>query len=92
MGYSVAISDGMLLAGAPYARSGQGVAYAFSEPPGGWQNEAAGKEIVAADGAPNNSFGDVVALGGGVLGVSAPYWPDGGLGPDGAVYVFGDTH
>jgi hypothetical protein len=90
MGYSVAISDGMLLAGAPYVRSGQGIAYAFSEPPGGWQNEAAGREIAAADGAPNNFFGDVVAIGaGGVLGVSAPYWPDGGLSPNGAVYVFG---
>jgi hypothetical protein len=90
MGNAVAISDGMLLAGAPYARGGQGLVYAFFEPPGGWQNEAAGKDIAAADGAPNNLFGDVVAIGGGVLGVSAPYWPDGGLGPDGAVYIFGD--
>jgi hypothetical protein len=92
MGYSVAISGRTLFAGAPYVHSEQGIAYVFSEPSGGWQNEAAGREIAAADGAPNNFFGDVVAIGaGGVLGVSAPYWPDGGLSPNGAVYVFGSA-
>jgi hypothetical protein len=91
LGYSVAISGGTLFTGAPYVHSDQGLAYVFSEPPGGWRNEAAGEEVAVADGSPNNLFGSVVAIGGGVLGVSAPYWPDGGLTPDGAVYVFGES-
>jgi hypothetical protein len=91
MGLSVAISDRTLIAGAPYVHGEQGVAYVFSEPSGGWQNLAGGEEISASDGAANNLFGLGVAIGGGVLGVSAPYWPDGGLSPEGAVYVFGES-
>ena len=91
MGCSVAISDRMLFTGAPYVHAEQGIAYVFGEPLGGWQNLAGGEEIRASDGSANNLFGLGVAIGGGVLGVSAPYWPDGGLSPDGAVYVFGES-
>jgi FG-GAP repeat len=90
MGYSVAMSDRTLFTGAPYVHSERGIAYVFSEPPGGWQNLAAGEEISASDGAANNLFGWGVAIGGGVLGVSAYGWPDGGLSAFGAVYVFGE--
>jgi hypothetical protein len=91
MGYSVAVSDRTLFAGAPYVHGERGIAYVFSEPSGGWQNLAGGAEVSASDGASNNFFGGGVAIGGEVLGVSSPYWPDGGLSPDGAVYVFGES-
>jgi hypothetical protein len=89
MGYSVAISGTTLIAGAPYVRNQQGVAYVFNEPPGGWQDEAAGEAIVANDAMSNNLFGLRVAIGGGVLGIATPYWPGPYPNSDGAVYIFG---
>jgi hypothetical protein len=90
LGYSVAISDTTLLAGAPFAHSHYGVVYVFSEATGGWQSGPSGVAISASDGAPNNVFGNAVGVGGGVLAVSAVGWPNGSTTTaDGAVYVFG---
>lgn len=91
LGYSVAISGSTLIAGAPGARSSQGVAYVFSEPPGGWKTGPGGVAISASDGAANNSFGLPVGIGGGVVAISAPDWPTGFPNNDGAVYVFGPS-
>ena len=71
MGYSVAISGKTLLTGADGARAAQGVAYVFTEPPGGWQTAPGGLGISASDGAPNNEFGAAVAIGGRPGGVCA---------------------
>ena len=90
LGYSVAVSGTTLVAGAGDAHSHQGVAYVFSEPDGGWQNVSGGLAVSASDGSPNNAFGAAVGIGGGVLTVSAPGWPN-GVGGDGAVYIFGQV-
>jgi hypothetical protein len=91
LGSSVAISGSTLLAGAPDVHDGQGLAYVFAEPEGGWEDSSRGEAIAASDGSPNNYFGHSVSVGEGVLGVTAVGWPDGGASPDGAVYVFGKS-
>jgi hypothetical protein len=87
LGFSVAISDKTLLAGAPFANSHKGVSYVFSEPSGGWQTGPGGIPIAASDATPNEGFGYAVGVGGGVLALSAPDASNG----DGAVYVFGES-
>jgi archaellin len=90
LGYSVALSGRTLLSGAADTHNHQGTAYVFSEPAGGWQTGAGGTPISASDGAASNGFGAAVGIGGGVLTVSAPGWPN-GIGGDGAVYIFGQV-
>lgn len=92
LGYSVAISGATVLSGAPFARVGQGISYIFREPAGGWQNVSGGEPLTASDAAPFNGFGTAVGIGGGVLAISAPGWPDGGTEQNGAVYVLGSSH
>jgi hypothetical protein len=87
LGFSVAISDKTLLAGAPFANSHKGVSYVFSEPSGGWQTEPGGIPIAVSDATPNEGFGSAVGVGGGVLALSAPDASNG----DGAVYIFGES-
>lgn len=91
LGYSLVLNGKELAAGAPGAHSNQGVVYAFTEPSGGWQNHASAREIIAADGAANNNFGLSVSFGGGVIVAGALGWPNGGLDPSGAVYIFGNA-
>jgi hypothetical protein len=89
LGLSVAISDTTLLAGAPFADSHKGVSYVFSEPSGGWQTGPGGVPITASGGVAYDEFGAGVGVGGGVLAISEPGWPNGGIDQDGAVYIFG---
>jgi len=90
LGYSVAISGATLLAGAADAHNHEGVAYVFSEPSGGWQTGSGGVAVGASDAEPDDGFGNAVGIGGGVLAVSASGW-QGGIGGDGAIYVFGKS-
>jgi hypothetical protein len=92
LGWSVALSGEILVAGAPFERTGQGFVYVFSEPSGGWQDGAQAEQIAASDGSANNNFGYSVSIGGGVIAASAFGWPAGGDSPDGAAYVFGDNN
>jgi hypothetical protein len=78
-----------LAAGAPGALGQQGLVYLFREPSGGWKSGSGGFAVAASDGAPDNSFGNAVGVGDGVLAVSASGWPSGSGDADGAVYVFG---
>ncbi len=88
LGYSVAISGATLLAGAPFARSHDGLSYVFSEPSGGWQAGPGGAAIGASDAGPGDVFGNAVGIGGGALAISAEGWPNGSSSADGAIYVF----
>jgi hypothetical protein len=88
-GDSVAISGTGLAAGAPGALGQQGLVYLFREPSGGWKSGSGRFAVAASDGAPDNSFGNAVGVGDGVLAVSASGWPSGSGDADGAVYVFG---
>ena len=88
-GFSVSISGGTILVGAPYAtvgeNGGQGAAYAFEESGGSWSQ--AQKLVTAAGGASNN-FGWSVAVSGATAIVSAPVAPVGENALQGNATVF----
>ncbi len=90
LGASVAISSNSLVAGAPDAsvnsQPGEGAAYVFTEPTGGWANETETAKLTASDGAENDDIGSSVGISGGKVAVGAP-----GRTTDlGAVYVFSE--
>lgn len=89
LGFSVSISNLSVVAGAPLARFGQGIAYLFLRPAGGWRSISSTNEISATDGTGNNYFGWSAGTGQGAVMVGAYGWPAGGLGAQGAMYVFG---
>jgi len=68
LGYSAALSaDGSTaVVGAWFAtvgsNSGQGAAYVFTEPGGGWSSETQTAKLTASDGAANDLFGSSVAI------------------------------
>jgi len=82
-GYSVAISDGTALVGAPFAANNgvaqQGAAYVFTRS-AGWSQQA---KLLASDGGFQDDFGTAVALSGDTALVGAPEHE-----PVRAVYVF----
>ena len=63
LGYSVAVSGTTIVAGAPSqvgcSDSGQGAAYAFSEPAGGWTNMTEPAAFTASDGSPVDALGSL---------------------------------
>ncbi len=87
LGFSVVLNGKTLVAGAPFARSSQGLVYLFSEPTGGWQSTSRAGEINASDGVANDNFGWSVAISG-VIAAGAPEL-SGITKGDGAAYVFG---
>jgi hypothetical protein len=89
LGTSVALSGKTLAAGAPFARSQEGLVYVFLEPGAGWQGGAKGQAVAASDGATNDIIGYSVSIGAGVIAAGGPGWPFGSLSEDGAAYVFG---
>ena len=76
LGFSVAISGGTVVAGAPFASSGpkanQGAVYVFTEPAGGWANETQAAKLTASDGAASDELGSSVAVSGGTVVAGAP--------------------
>jgi FG-GAP repeat len=85
LGFSVAVSDDTIVAGAPaYFAAKPGFADVFVEPAVGWHSETELQQITATDGAPDDAFGQSVALSGDTAAVEAP-----GTEPPGAAYVFG---
>ncbi len=87
-GYAVAMSDGLVVIGAPEdddQGGNSGSAYVFDADSG-----AQLRKLAAPDGAPNARFGSAVAVIGSVAVVGAPGDDDLGWG-SGAVYVFDAT-
>jgi trimeric autotransporter adhesin len=94
-GYSVAVSGITILAGAPSretcAHSGQGSAYAFSEPAGGWTSMSEPAEFTSSDGSTVDALGSSVAISGNTIVAGAPRHLASTAEPNreaGAAYVF----
>ncbi len=89
VGWSVGISGGTLVAGAPWAfsgTSGPGTAYVFVEPDRGWANGHQAAALTASDGVAKNNFGASVAIDGSTIVVGAPSEADSTVA--GAAYSF----
>jgi len=85
-GISVAVNQGTrLVIGATQAgNSGGGAAYVFLEPTGGWKTTSTpNAELTASDRAPNQNFGQSVAVNGGTIVVGGQ-----SSSGNGAAYVF----
>jgi hypothetical protein len=94
-GYSVAVSGNTVVAGAPSretcAHSGQGSAYAFSEPASGWTNMSEPAEFTSSDGSTVDALGSSVAVSGNTILAGAPRHLASASEPNreaGAGYVF----
>ena len=88
-GSSLAVSDGVIVVGAPWSSltaSLQGAAFVFSDTSGAWQQVG---ELTAADAGASDQFGAVVAVSGGTIVVGAPFHTVGTNAWQGAAYVFG---
>jgi hypothetical protein len=93
-GWSVAVSGNVVAAGAPYAtvgsNSGQGAAYVFVKPAGGWATTSRFKaKLTASDGAAIDYLATSVSLAGGTLVAGAAGPAEAGFeSKPGAAYVF----
>jgi hypothetical protein len=88
-GYSVAVSGGTAVVGAPqhvYPSSGLGSAYVFVESGGTWSQRA---ELTASDG--GGYFGSSVAVSGSTAVIGAPAHEVGTHNSQGAAYAFGES-
>jgi len=95
LGYGVAISGGTIVAGAPDATTnssgnnfGQGAAYSFVEPTGGWTNATETAKLTASDGSSEASLGYSTAIEGNTIVAGAPSQLDPDESAGGAAYVF----
>jgi len=90
LGVSVAVSGGVVVAGAPWwdpsgGYSKIGAAYVFTKPAGGWvDGMTESQRLLADDREAGDEFGHHVAIDGTALAVGAP-WENGRFG---AAYVF----
>ena len=93
-GGALAISGGVIVAGAPGHTLGQnteqGAGYVFVEPATGWVTATESNELTAASGAAGDRLGLSVAISGDTLLVGAPGRAVRGELAQGAVYAFGD--
>lgn len=81
-GVSVAIDGDTALIGASYENSGQGAAYVFVNSGGAWSQA---QKLTASDGAPNDWFGQSVALDGDTALIGGSQYLNFG---NGVAYVF----
>jgi hypothetical protein len=96
LGASVAVSGdgGTVVAGAPGAsflgHAGQGVAYLFQRPSGGWASAAGDIQLIATDGTFDDRLGTAVAVSGdgATVAAGAAGAAVAGHGSQGALYVF----
>jgi hypothetical protein len=92
LGWCVSISGKTVVAGAPRAsigsNSGQGAAYLFAEPKGGWTNMHETAKVTASNGAAGDNFGQSVGVSGRTVVGGAPY-ASVSFFQQGAAYVFG---
>lgn len=85
LGYSVAIQDDTVIAGAPSANDFRGVAYVYVKPASGWKSTSAfSAKLAASDGASSDDFSYSVAISGDTLVAGAR----GANGQTGAAYIF----
>jgi FG-GAP repeat protein/List-Bact-rpt repeat protein len=91
-GSSVAVAGNTIVAGAPShkvgANAGQGAAYVFTMPAGGWVNATQTAELTASDGAASDGFGSSVAVAGSTIVAGARNHKVGANAGQGAAYVF----
>ena len=97
VGSSVGIWGNTVIAGAPSATangiSGEGAAYVFVEPRGGWRDETDIAALTPSDGTYADFFGGAVTISDGTVVAGAPNydWPNlPSNDPAGAVYVFAE--
>jgi len=93
LGYAVVVNGNTVIAGAPNAEVnsnlGQGAAYVFVEPGGGWGNMTETAKLAASDGAGGDVFASSLALyADGILLCGAPGATIDSNPSEGAVYVF----
>src|SRR6202042_2176708 len=83
-GNAIAISGGILVAGAPWKNNGKGAAYIFAQNQGGTNAWGQVAELNALDGAAGDAFGHSVAVDGNVIVIGASHKNKG----IGTAYVF----
>jgi hypothetical protein len=81
LGYSISVSGNTVVVGAYHAtiggNAGQGTAYVFVEPAGGWAPTSTfNAKLTASDGAPGDCFGWSVGISGNTVVVGAPSLPE----------------
>jgi hypothetical protein len=95
LGWSVAISGNEIVAGARARQigehDGQGAAYVWTEPSGGWVTTSADTaELTAGDGSTEDNLGESVAVSGTTVAAGAPrHYASSETADYGAAYVFG---
>jgi hypothetical protein len=91
-GAALAISGGVIAAGAPGHATGksteQGAGYVFGKPPSGWQSTTETDELIAQDGTEGDKLGLSIALSGATILLGAPDHEVNKERAQGAVYTF----
>jgi hypothetical protein len=91
LGYSVSVSGGTVVVGAPHGEVGgnydQGAAYVYVEPVSGWASTTETAKLTS-NGADGDQFGQSVSINVSTVAVGAPYAEVGGNFSEGAAYVF----
>jgi hypothetical protein len=92
LGNDVAISGGTVVSGVPGAtvngNAGQGAAYVFTRPAGGWRDETQAAKLTASDGAAGDGLGLALGMSGKVILIGAPDATVNGNQAQGAAYIF----
>jgi hypothetical protein len=87
-GWSVSEYGRTVVAGAIGNNFGQGAAYVFVEPKGGWSNMTQTAELTASDGAANFNFGYSVSASSSTIVIGAPFTIVGSKFQQGKAYIF----
>jgi hypothetical protein len=91
-GDAVGISGNTVVVGAlgvtVGGNAGQGAAYVFVEPAGGWANMTETAMLTAKDGMAKDGFGESIAINGGTIVIGADGATVNGNGGQGAAYVY----
>jgi hypothetical protein len=91
LGWSVAISGHIIVAGTPYDPTypSDGAAYVFNQPPGGWSGPQTQAAELTEQAPPNDEdgFGSSVGISGNTIVIGAPRYARGGH-EQGAAFVF----
>jgi hypothetical protein len=91
-GQAISISGDSVLIGAPYAdinaETGQGAAYFFVMPEGGWTSMTETAKLTASDGHTTMYFGSSVAINGDTAAVGSPALCQGEYCSESSAYVF----
>jgi hypothetical protein len=91
-GHSVSVSGSTIVVGAPFREvgkhTGQGAAYVFVRPAGGWRDATQTATLTAAKGEAHEFFGEAVAVSGNVVVSGAPSRAVGPNARQGAVDIF----